>query len=254
MNRSTLSAGFDLESEATLPRWISFTDRPLMLKPTLSPTEAESKVSWCISTDFTSAWTPLCGENLATIPGFRQPVSTRPTGTVPMPWILYTSCSGRRSGRPEARFGGLTLSRAVNRVFCVYFFLFLVSQYHGVLSDLSIMLSPLKPEMGMNLALPKKPFCLQKSLTPPMISLKRFSQNASGLVASILFMQMIIFLTPKVLASCMCSLVEPSLPQPASNSFGADEIIRAAMSACDVPVIMFLMKSRWPGGQAWLHQ
>jgi len=51
------------------------------------------------------------GENLTTIPGLMTPVSTLPTGTVPIPEILYTSYNGSLSGESIGLFGGLSLSR-----------------------------------------------------------------------------------------------------------------------------------------------
>jgi len=59
--------------------------------------------------------------------------------------------------------------------------------------------------------------------------------------------QQIIYLTPKVKANKACSLVYPSLEIPASNSPTGVAIIKTATSAYEVPVIMFLMKSLWPG-------
>lgn len=76
--------GSFLLSPATLPRRMSFTDTFLTLKPTLSPGSASVSASWCISTDLTSVVT-LTGAKVTTMPGFSTPVSTRPTGTVPMP-------------------------------------------------------------------------------------------------------------------------------------------------------------------------
>lgn len=58
-----------------------------MLNPTLSPGIASYNGSWCISTDLTST-AILDGLNLTTYPGFNIPVSTLPTGTVPIPPIL----------------------------------------------------------------------------------------------------------------------------------------------------------------------
>ncbi|KAG8131604.1 hypothetical protein E2320_009524 [Naja naja] len=63
---------------------MSFTDTFLTLKPTLSPGRASLKASWCISTDFTSV-VMFTGAKVTTMPGLRIPVSTRPTGTVPIP-------------------------------------------------------------------------------------------------------------------------------------------------------------------------
>ena len=74
-----------------------------------------------------------------------------------------------------------------------------------------------------------------------MISLKRSSDH---LVVSILLMATIICLTPRVYASRACSRVWPSFEIPASNSPVPAAIMRMAQSAWEVPVIMFLMKSR----------
>ena len=60
---------------------------PLTLKPTLSPGLAYGKTSWCISIDLTSVVISE-GEKITVIPGFKIPVSTLPTGTVPTPEIL----------------------------------------------------------------------------------------------------------------------------------------------------------------------
>merc|ERR1719339_874618 len=80
-------AGLFLESEVTYPRLMSFTDTFLMLKPTLSPGTASGRDSWCISTDLTSV-ERATGAKVTTMSGLITPVSTRPTGTVPMPPIL----------------------------------------------------------------------------------------------------------------------------------------------------------------------
>merc|ERR1719187_2506485 len=83
----TPAAGLFLESEATYPLLMSFTDTFLILKPTLSPGVASGRDSWCISTDLTSVVSML-GAKVTTMPGLMIPVSTRPTGTVPIPPIL----------------------------------------------------------------------------------------------------------------------------------------------------------------------
>jgi len=59
----------------------------LTLKPTLSPGIASANYSWCISTDFTYVDTSD-GAKYTSIFGFITPVSTLPTGTVPIPPIL----------------------------------------------------------------------------------------------------------------------------------------------------------------------
>mmetsp|Transcript_56032 Transcript_56032/g.132142 ORF Transcript_56032/g.132142 Transcript_56032/m.132142 type:complete len:216 (-) Transcript_56032:603-1250(-) len=136
-------AGSFLESEATLPRRISLTETFFTLKPTLSPGTAWGRDSWCISTDLTSVVT-LAGAKVTTWPGLRIPVSTRPTGTVPIPPILYTSWRGRRRGLSVGRLGGFTASRASRRIGPLY---------QPVLVERSIMLSPFQPEMGTKLTL-----------------------------------------------------------------------------------------------------
>ncbi|KAK3028160.1 hypothetical protein RJ639_038684 [Escallonia herrerae] len=80
-------AGSSLEFEATYPRLRSLTATFLTLNPTLSPGRASRRASWCISTDLTSVVRPV-GPKVTTIPGLMVPVSTRPTGTVPIPPIL----------------------------------------------------------------------------------------------------------------------------------------------------------------------
>uniref|UniRef100_A0A8C0T091 Uncharacterized protein n=1 Tax=Canis lupus familiaris TaxID=9615 RepID=A0A8C0T091_CANLF len=67
-------------------RCISSTDLAWMVQDNHLSCEA-SCFHWCISTDFTSVVT-LTGAKVTTIPGLRTPVSTRPTGTVPIPPIL----------------------------------------------------------------------------------------------------------------------------------------------------------------------
>lgn len=73
--------------EATNPLLISLTEIPLTLNPTLSPGIASVNYSWCISTDLISV-TTLAGAKQTVIPGLMIPVSTLPTGTVPIPPIL----------------------------------------------------------------------------------------------------------------------------------------------------------------------
>merc|ERR1712048_71931 len=143
-------AGSFLESEATLPRRISLTETFLTLKPTLSPGRASGRDSWCISTDLTSVVT-LAGAKVTTMPGLITPVSTRPTGTVPMPPILYTSWRGSLRGLSVGLVGGMMESRASSRVVPEALPSFL-SMAHPLYQDIfwlvCNMLSPCHPEMG----------------------------------------------------------------------------------------------------------
>lgn len=81
------------------------------------------------------------GANQISIPGLSLPVSTLPTGTVPIPPILYTSYNGNLSGLSDGLFGGIILSKHSVRKGPLY---------QGMLVDLSIMLSPTQPEIGTN--------------------------------------------------------------------------------------------------------
>jgi len=74
------------------------------------------------------------------MPGLRIPVSTLPTGTVPIPPILYTSYKGSLKALSVGLLGGTIKSRASKRVGPLY---------QGRLADLSIILSPTQPEIGM---------------------------------------------------------------------------------------------------------
>merc|ERR1712136_561358 len=69
------------------PDLMNLAETFLTLKPTLSPGTASGRDSWCISTDLTSVVSML-GAKVTTIPGLMIPVSTLPTGTVPIPPIL----------------------------------------------------------------------------------------------------------------------------------------------------------------------
>ena len=79
------------------------------------------------------------GANVTLIPDFKIPVSTRPTGTVPIPLILKTSYNGILKGFSVGRFGGIIESRASIKVGPLYQLRFY---------DFSIMLSPHHPEIG----------------------------------------------------------------------------------------------------------
>ena len=72
---------------ATSPRWMSVFDIPLTFMPMLSPGSATGIEEWCISIDLTS---PVLFEGMKTtdMPALSTPVSTLPTGTVPIPVML----------------------------------------------------------------------------------------------------------------------------------------------------------------------
>merc|ERR1712036_23458 len=101
-------------------------------------------------------------------------------------------------GLSTGRDGGSMASMASRRVLPVALALVSFSQplYHGQLVEGSIMLSPLKPEIGTNgTCLGLKPTFLMKLDVSLMISLKRSSDH---LVVSILLMATMSCLTPRV--------------------------------------------------------
>merc|ERR1719348_1052914 len=82
-----------------------------------------------------------------------MPVSTLPTGTVPMPPILYTSWRGSLRGLSVGLVGGMIESRASSRVVPLAL-PSLRSTFHPLYQDMLVlvcnMLSPCQPEMGTN--------------------------------------------------------------------------------------------------------
>eukprot|EP00835_Amoeboradix_gromovi_P004167 NODE_309_length_11266_cov_0.459479.p4 type:complete len:258 gc:universal NODE_309_length_11266_cov_0.459479:10165-10938(+) len=240
-------AGSFLLSLATNPLFSSFTLTFFTLNPTLSPGLPWASCSWCISTDLTSV-VRLLGAKLTIIPGLITPVSTLPTGTVPIPPILYTSCNGRRNGLSVGLVGGSIASMASSNVIPLTSFplvSFFHPLYHVMLGLASNMLSPCHPLIGtMATVFGLYPTFLMNPETSVTISLYLVWLYWQ---LSILLMATINCLTPNVYANSACSRVCPSLEIPASNSPTPLAITRIAQSACDVPVIMFLMKSLCPG-------
>src|SRR5258708_18148205 len=140
------------------------------------------------------------------MPALMIPVSTRPTGTVPIPPILYTSWRGRRSGLSVGRVGGSMASIASSRVLPLKVVPPLHSRvqplYHVILrttvvfspksknpsvhtntyfGDSSNMLSPCHPEIGTKAtALGLYPTFLMKLVVSLMISLNRSSDHWKG--------------------------------------------------------------------------
>ncbi len=100
-----------LTEEATSPLLMSFLSMPRTLKPMLSPGSAFSIRTWWVSMLLTSPLT-LDGMNTIASPTVMTPVSTRPTGTVPTPFMVYTSWTGRRSGFFTGFVGTVKVSMA----------------------------------------------------------------------------------------------------------------------------------------------
>merc|ERR1712226_724155 len=192
--------GLFLESEETYPRLMSFTLTFLMLKPALSPGTASVRDSWCISTDLTSVES-CAGAKVTTMPGLMIPVSSRPTGTVPIPPILYTSWRGSLRGLSVGLLGGTIESRASSKVVP----LALPSLrstfqplYQAMLVEVLIMLSPCQPEMGTKAtAAGLYPTFLMNPLTSFWISSKR-ALLYGGSVESILLTPTMSCFTPNV--------------------------------------------------------
>merc|ERR1719336_1882367 len=82
-----------------------------------------------------------------------MPVSTLPTGTVPIPPILWTSWRGSLRGLSVGLVGGMTASRASRRVMPLALPSFLSTfqpLYQDIFWEALIMLSPCQPEIGTN--------------------------------------------------------------------------------------------------------
>ena len=136
---ATSLAGSFLELEVANPRLRSYTTTFFMLKLKLSLDKASRRDSWCISTNLTSIVNQE-GHKVTITPGFRAPVSTCLTRTIPIPPILYTSWRGRCSGLFEGLLGLLIMSKASRKV---------EPLYQSRLADLSIISSPSKPYLGV---------------------------------------------------------------------------------------------------------
>ena len=136
--------------------------------------------------------------------------------------------------------------------------------YQGMLADSSNMLSPCHPEMGTKgtdlglyptfLMKPEASLTISSYRSPDHCGREKSDRQRRvmattnkprlTLQVSILLMATMSCLTPRVKASKACSLVCPSLEIPASNSPIPEAMIKMAQSAWEVPVIMFLIKSR----------
>src|SRR3989338_5742423 len=128
----------------TSPLAMSFLLIPLTENPTLSPGSACWICSWCISIVLTSPFTPfpsLAGTIITLSPSFITPVSTLPTGTTPIPVMLYTSCNGSLNGNVVGFNGISNLSICSITVGPVY---------HAILSDFFTIFSPRYAAVGMN--------------------------------------------------------------------------------------------------------
>ena len=200
-----------------------------MLNPTLSPGSAFCSCWWCISMLFTSDFVPL-GIIMIGSPTLRIPVSTLPTGTVPNPGMLNTSCIGSLSGFCVGFSGTVRVSSASRSVGPVY---------HGILSDFVLpVLDPSSAEYGTKSTLSVlKPSCFSSVVASAFIA-SYFCWLK--LLTSILLTPTISCGTPSTFISIACSLVCGLMPSSAL-------ITSTAASAWLAPVIMFFTKSLWPG-------
>merc|ERR1719206_975815 len=178
------------------------------------------------------------------------PVSTRPTGPAPGRMRCSSSRRGSLRGLSVGLAGGMMESRASSRVVPLAL-PSLRSTFHPLYQDMLVlvcnMLSPCQPEMGTNgTATGLYPTFLMKPETSFWIS-SNLAWLYGGSVESILLTATMSCLTPRVQARRACSLVCPFLEIPASNSPVPEAMMSTPQSAWLVPVIMFLMKSRWPG-------
>src|SRR5437879_10284404 len=112
-------------------------------------------------------------------PSFTTPVSTRPTGTVPTPVIVYTSCIGTRKGLSKGFGGGMKSLSASYTV---------TPLYQGVFVLFFDRLSPSHPLVGTNgIFEMSKPTVFSKPSSSFRHSLYRSSEYLT-LLSSILLM------------------------------------------------------------------
>src|SRR5437667_12635129 len=124
-------------------------------------------------------------------PSFTTPVSTRPTGTVPTPAIVYTSCIGTRRGLSNGLGGGMKSFSASNTV---------TPLYHVVLVLFFDRLSPSHPLVGTNgLFVMSEPTVFSNPSSSFRHSLYRSSEYLT-VWSSILLMASSRCLSPRVLA------------------------------------------------------
>mmetsp|Transcript_102205 Transcript_102205/g.142270 ORF Transcript_102205/g.142270 Transcript_102205/m.142270 type:complete len:260 (-) Transcript_102205:217-996(-) len=242
--------------------------RPLTFIPTLSPWFASGTFLWCISTVKTlpvhAVEAEWVGKNMHSSPGRTAPCSTRPVRTSPTPLILYTPESGTRILPDESRAGGLTQFSRQSRSVSTWILdepsrsSTSIPFHQPIFSDFLMRLSPIQPEIGMTgQALSMTAFFHPTFLSMWIISSRISVYRASPYPAtsqSILLTPTISCFTPRRLMRTECWRVwpctSPALALPLAMAVvkfpSAGTMIRAT-SAWEAPVIMFLMKSRWPG-------
>mmetsp|Transcript_9951 Transcript_9951/g.21364 ORF Transcript_9951/g.21364 Transcript_9951/m.21364 type:complete len:586 (-) Transcript_9951:50-1807(-) len=181
-------------------------------------------------------------------PTSTKPWMTRPRATIPFP-SAKTSVTMNRSGLSICRLAGKKSLMASNNVGPLYHLdssLLLLEALVLVVRALTF--SPVKPEIGTNRIRFGLNCCLSKnSFTRVCISWYRSSFQPS---TSSLLTATMICVTPKPLASMMCSLVWPPPVNPASNSPVTAAITRTATSAFAAPVIITGIKSWCPGASS----
>lgn len=118
--------------------------------------------------------------------------------------------------------------------------------YQSRLVDLSIMLSPSKPEMGAKgfFWVLTNHIQVGRNFLPDFFVL---TLRVLMMVASILLQRQITYFTPRVKAKRACSWVCPSLEITTSKPLVVESMIRTTQLSWEIPVIMFLIKSRCPG-------
>mmetsp|Transcript_408 Transcript_408/g.1555 ORF Transcript_408/g.1555 Transcript_408/m.1555 type:complete len:264 (-) Transcript_408:314-1105(-) len=246
--------------------------RPFIDTPTLSPGPAFSCSRWCISIENTlpthgldAVWV---GRKTTSSPLTSVPCSRRDVTTHSIPLIeVITLPTGARSAPSRLRGGRLTMSfRASSRHVTLTSFLVVGSKtvtpfHHGIFSDFFSRFSPWKPasgRIGISFSICSffQPSCSRMRLTSVEISMKRFSLYVSlSTDESILLMPTMSCLMPSRFSRRAWLRVWPGTSPVLWSPLAIDAMNEPpsaghrsrATSACDEPVIMFLMKSRWPG-------
>mmetsp|Transcript_83898 Transcript_83898/g.264879 ORF Transcript_83898/g.264879 Transcript_83898/m.264879 type:complete len:259 (-) Transcript_83898:16-792(-) len=230
---SASAAGSLVRKDATMPRRRSraFTALP-RATPTTSPPLASLTRSPSLWMDRTS---PICppGEKITLMPVRSEPVSTRPTTTVPASSFSCTLSTGSLNGFSAGLLMGPISSRTS------------IADLPAYQPALDTRLSPCRPEIGTK----GTSFCLyptsfRKAVTTFLTS-SNLAAGSSKDASSILLTQTATLFMPMVKLESASSRARP-LSTAASNSLVAGTT-RTATSVMEVTLSRFLAKSALPG-------
>ena len=170
-------------------------------------------------------------------PGFMTPVSTRPTGTVPRPRSCRRPAEEYAEAFQQAGQAPGLVNRIKERLTLV--------PWH-VLRPLNHVVA-IEARDGDKLNLVRvEARALQGVVDRSLDLVVPLLGVGDRLLVHLVYCNNHLIDSKRVRQK-MCSRVRPFFETPASNSPDADATTTTVTSACDVTVITFLMKSRWPG-------